>query len=82
MDTGYRILRGGSVHAPDGGKSPWWIRVQEGAETVWGRSGSTGWKLVADWFFDPRGGQSSYFVVESGDARAIHGPDERLPWTD
>jgi hypothetical protein len=80
MDTGYRILRGGSVHGPDGRKTAWWVRVHDRAETVWGRGGNSGWRLVGNAFFDPRGAQSSYFVVEDGDARTIHGPDEKLPW--
>lgn len=80
MDTGYRIVRGGSVHSPQGTKARWWMRPHKGFEAIWGNAGDSGWRLAGNSFFDPRGAQTSYFVVANGDLREIHGPEEQLPW--
>ncbi len=80
MDTGYRIVWGGTVHDPLGAKTRWWVRRHEGFEAIWGQGGDSGWRIAGNSFHDPRGSQTSYFVVASGDLREIHGPEEALPW--
>jgi hypothetical protein len=56
------------------------VRFHEGFETIWGRTGDTGWRLAGNSFIDPEGTQTSYFVVTNGYIREIHGPEQELPW--
>lgn len=80
MDTGYRIVPGGAVKDPEGAKTRWWVRSNGAHEMIWGSGGICGWTLVGNSFFAPDGAQSSYFIVERGPVRQIHGPRAELPW--
>lgn len=80
MDTGYRIVSGDSIRGPQGARTRWWLRFQNGFDAIWGPAGDSGWRLVGNCFVDPRGRETSYFVTTAGDVRLIHGPEARLPW--
>jgi hypothetical protein len=80
LETGFYILPDRMIRGPHG-KTLWSVTRLEHVEAVWGPAGDSGWRIAGGCFFDPRGAQTSYFVVENGDGRVIHGPDPKLPWT-
>ena len=80
MDTGYRIVAGDSIRGPQGARTTWWLRFQNGFHAIWDSAGDTGWRLIDNSFVDPRGRETSYYVTRDGDVRVIHGPEPSLPW--
>ncbi len=79
VETGFYIGSDKMIHGP-AGRTGWSLVVRDNAETVWGRTGDTGFLLLSGCFYGPGGRQTSYYVVEEGARRVIHRPESQLPW--
>jgi hypothetical protein len=80
VDTGYYIDADKMIYGPKG-RTPWSVVFRQHGEVVWGRAGDTGHVLVGGAFYAPGGRMTSYYVIENGSRRAIHGPEDHLPWS-
>ena len=79
METGFYIGSDKMIHGP-AGRTGWSLVVGANGETVWGRAGEPGFVLIGGCFYGPGGRQTSYYTVQEGSRRVIHGPEARLPW--
>ncbi len=78
METGFYVGTDKMIHGTSG-RTGWSLVVRGNAETVWGRAGENGFLLMAGCFDGPGGRHTSYYVIEEGGRRVIHGPEARLP---
>ena len=74
METGFYIGSDKMFHCPSGRTG--WSLFRPDVETVWGRNGDTGFLLLdAIALYGPGGLETSYYVIEEGGRRVIHGPE-------